>query len=183
MYSTAEERTTPSRFRLHDTSTTPPTVGQIAMGLHVSRTPHLRPTHRSHHTRPPSPGSQSNLTQEYHEHSHPHYHDDGPNRRMVDQPPKHSHTQSSQKSATPDTPGLSVASTTTITSTAPSTPSTRSVISLKRRMMSRLLPGGRDASAAEKEKERKKEMPPPPLPRKAVRFSEEEDQALRTSHG
>ncbi|KAJ8092988.1 hypothetical protein PM082_011308 [Marasmius tenuissimus] len=40
---TAEDQTyTSSRFRRHDPSLSPPTVEQIAMGLHLSRTPHLR---------------------------------------------------------------------------------------------------------------------------------------------
>ncbi|KZT07225.1 uncharacterized protein LAESUDRAFT_736490 [Laetiporus sulphureus 93-53] len=52
MYSTPEERSPPvrSRYNVHDAPR--PTIQQIAMGLHTSRTPHLRQPHNSN---PPSP--------------------------------------------------------------------------------------------------------------------------------
>ncbi|KAI0954607.1 hypothetical protein AcW1_006443 [Taiwanofungus camphoratus] len=45
MYSTAVESSPPipSPYSFYDAPDTPPTIEQIAMGLHVSRTPHLRP--------------------------------------------------------------------------------------------------------------------------------------------
>ncbi|KAG7087367.1 hypothetical protein E1B28_013340 [Marasmius oreades] len=53
--STTEERTyTCSRLRRDDPSFSPPTIEQIAMGLHLSRTPHLRgnTTGNQYHTPP-----------------------------------------------------------------------------------------------------------------------------------
>jgi len=63
MYSTPEERnpTSPSRSRYADSfdprPSQPPTHQQIAMGLHLSRTPHLRPvgTLQHRHSAPSSP--------------------------------------------------------------------------------------------------------------------------------
>src|SRR5262249_23393907 len=42
---------TPSQCRFPDVASTPPTIEQIAMGLHISRTPHLRQVNK----RPPPP--------------------------------------------------------------------------------------------------------------------------------
>lgn len=67
VYSTPEERMSTSHHRQPSPFTTPcapPTIQQIAMGLHVSRTPHLRPlgTSRRHGTPvalPPPPARSS----------------------------------------------------------------------------------------------------------------------------
>ncbi|KIY71855.1 hypothetical protein CYLTODRAFT_85286 [Cylindrobasidium torrendii FP15055 ss-10] len=48
MFSTSTELSS-GHFRRSDRSASPPTVEQIAMGLHLSRTPHLRQT-RPHHS-------------------------------------------------------------------------------------------------------------------------------------
>ncbi|KAI0704503.1 hypothetical protein C8T65DRAFT_653746 [Cerioporus squamosus] len=73
MYSTPAESSppTPSAYNFHDRPDTRPTIEQIAMGLHISRTPHLIPQRSSS-----SP----------HIHNHPHHH----NRRSVDSPRVHS---------------------------------------------------------------------------------------------
>ncbi|ESK84118.1 hypothetical protein Moror_11430 [Moniliophthora roreri MCA 2997] len=65
-YSNAEERTyTASRIRRDDPSRSPPTVEQIAMGLHLSRTPHLRNAPAHQHRLPsitlPPPPARSSL--------------------------------------------------------------------------------------------------------------------------
>ncbi|KAI0730632.1 hypothetical protein C8Q76DRAFT_715639 [Earliella scabrosa] len=74
MYSTAAESNppTPSAYSFHDRPDTRPTIEQIAMGLHISRTPHLLP-----------PRSSSSP----HLHNHPHH---SHNRRSVDSPRSHS---------------------------------------------------------------------------------------------
>lgn len=73
MYSTPAENSppTPSAYSFHDRPDTRPTIEQIAMGLHVSRTPHLLPQRSS---------SASHI------HHHPHHH----TRRSVDSPRVHS---------------------------------------------------------------------------------------------
>ncbi|KLO07462.1 hypothetical protein SCHPADRAFT_1001659 [Schizopora paradoxa] len=48
-----------SRYRSPDLSAQPPTIAQIAMGLHVSRTPHLRPQPRRLHSEPSVSASMS----------------------------------------------------------------------------------------------------------------------------
>ncbi|RPD59098.1 hypothetical protein L226DRAFT_465521 [Lentinus tigrinus ALCF2SS1-7] len=73
MYSTPAENCppTPSAYNFHDRPDTRPTIEQIAMGLHVSRTPHLLP---------------QRSVSSPHVHNHPHHH----NRRSVDSPRVHS---------------------------------------------------------------------------------------------
>jgi hypothetical protein len=154
MYSTPEERSALAHalFRPEESSA-PPTIEQISMGLHLSRTPHLRPVSRRHY--PPS--------QQDHQWQTPRV-DPIP---LPINPSRSSLKKSStQTSAGTTTPGLSAASLSTTTSTAPSTPvSTRSLVSLKTRM-SRLLPGrGRERHRSSSAQE------PIERPRKAVRFS------------
>ncbi|KAJ7812848.1 hypothetical protein B0H13DRAFT_2382980 [Mycena leptocephala] len=165
MYSTPAERNpyTPARFR-YESSTARPTVEQIAMGLHLSRTPHLRGAPKY-----PAPAS------------HPQ-----PAQKPVPLPPPP--TRSSLKK-----PGLhppptllhgSTSSTTDVTSTTPSTPhsSDRSNASLRARM-TRFLPhrahpaaSTPDSSSLSSPRTSTSELHQPR--RKAVRFSstvEEED--------
>ncbi|KAF7356748.1 hypothetical protein MVEN_01009800 [Mycena venus] len=123
MYSTPAERNpyTPPRFR-YETATARPTVEQIAMGLHLSRTPHLRGAPKY-----PAPAS------------HPQ-----PAQKPVPLPPPPARS-SLKKPVHYETvtalPNGSTSSTTDVTSTAPSTPhsSDRSSASLRTRM-SRFLP-------------------------------------------
>jgi hypothetical protein len=156
MYSTPEERSTsdPTRHRYHE-SCSPPTIEQIAMGLHVSRTPHLRPVRRA------SPELPRPL------HTIPH------SAPLMPPPPpfRSSLKNSSTQTSTITTPGLSAASVSTLASTTPSTPhSARSISSFKSRM-TRFFPGmGREEAlnhlaAAQKEYKGRES------PKKAVRFS------------
>lgn len=75
MYSTPAESSppTPSGYSFHDRPDTRPTIEQIAMGLHISRTPHI--------LSPRSPSSS---------HSHSHHHH---SRRSVDSPRTRTHDQ------------------------------------------------------------------------------------------
>lgn len=152
MYSTPEELSPPMSSR-YQTSSPPPTIEQIAMGLHISRTPHLRPV-----TSRVSPSGSDH-----------HVHANGSHRSMpvvLPPPPARSSLKKSSTDSSSAMPCLSTASSTTVASTTPSTPhSTGSLASLKTRM-SRLLPGSR--SSAPSPPESITEVSPP---KKAVRFS------------
>ncbi|KAF8916275.1 hypothetical protein CPB85DRAFT_1290626 [Mucidula mucida] len=143
MYSTPEERSTPSRFRQHDPSSSPPTIEQIAMGLHLSRTPHLRPVNGPYH----SPYGRTSAQGSQHQFEALHRISTSP---PLPPPPARSALKKPStvtSTASSPTPGLSTASSTTITSNTPSTPqSNRSLTSLKMRM-ARFLPGPRSFSA------------------------------------
>ncbi|KAJ6581361.1 hypothetical protein B0H19DRAFT_1251590 [Mycena capillaripes] len=166
MYSTPAESNPypPSRFR-YEPATARPTVEQIAMGLHLSRTPHLRGAPKY-----PAPAS------------HPQ-----PAQKPIPLPPPPARS-SMKKTALPPTPGLlhgSTSSTTDVTSTTPSTPhsSDHSSASLRARM-ARFLPhranptaaSSPDSSALSSPRTSTSDLHTPR--RKAVRFSstvEEED--------
>ncbi|PBK72454.1 hypothetical protein ARMSODRAFT_954160 [Armillaria solidipes] len=144
MYSTPEERSMPSSFRQRDLSSSPPTIEQIAMGLHLSRTPHLRPAGAQYHSpygRTSAQGSQQH-----------HHAQNETSRRtapsvVLPPPPARSSLKKPGSTVSSANPGLSTASSTTVTSNCPSTPqSNRSLTSLKMRM-SRFLPGARCVSA------------------------------------
>ncbi|KAK0446833.1 hypothetical protein EV421DRAFT_227767 [Armillaria borealis] len=144
MYSTPEERNMPSSFRQRDLSSSPPTIEQIAMGLHLSRTPHLRPAGAQYHSpygRTSAQGSQQH-----------HHAQNETSRRtapsvVLPPPPARSSLKKPGSTVSSANPGLSTASSTTVTSNCPSTPqSNRSLTSLKMRM-SRFLPGARCVSA------------------------------------
>ncbi|OCH85933.1 hypothetical protein OBBRIDRAFT_784076 [Obba rivulosa] len=195
MYSTPEESTppAPSRFNVRDAYETRPTVQQIAMGLHVSRTPHLRsprlspqPYTRSHYgsdSPPHNPSLLSGRSSSAHRRrmsvptvSLP----PPPVRSSLKKPmtPSVARSNSAPTSA-PLTPSGSDASLSTLTSTTPSTPrSTRSVsvpfVPARLHLsMSRLLPGrknsgGSSATARESDDDSASaEL----TPRKVVRFS------------
>ncbi|KIK61708.1 hypothetical protein GYMLUDRAFT_42738 [Collybiopsis luxurians FD-317 M1] len=157
MYSTPAERTIQHSARLKkpDPSSSPPSVEQIAMGLHISRTPHLRAPSVPQHPysqRIPLPPP--------------------PSRSALKKP-----GQASSSAPSLDPPSAS--STTVTSSNFPSTPrSNRSLFSLKTRM-SRFIPGsGLQTSSA-----LSSSSPSPPFsssrdsssdivpPKKAVRFS------------
>ncbi|RDB15782.1 hypothetical protein Hypma_003703 [Hypsizygus marmoreus] len=149
----AESTITPPSRNLHDPSTSRPTIEQIAMGLHTSRTPHLRPLSLS-----PNPYSQRSASA-----SQPSLHKsyDSPSRRsnspfVLPPPPTRSSLKQRSTSAVTSTTlptrnhagnFPASASSTTVTSNNPPTPqsSTRS-ISIKFRM-SRFLPKSRNSSA------------------------------------
>jgi len=176
MYSTPEERNAypisyPGSSSMCPSH--PPTHQQIAMGLHLSRTPHLRPVGTPHH-RHSAPASHNHLRC-----TSPHTRNtslsrDDFSRHAVSlipplpAPPSRSSLKKSSMDAStstitsPVSLGLLAASTSssTVTSTAPSTPqSSRSVMSLKLRM-----PKFTRATKPSGDQEAE-------APRKAVRFS------------
>ncbi|KAJ7281775.1 hypothetical protein C8J57DRAFT_1298525 [Mycena rebaudengoi] len=144
MYSTAAERNpyAPSAFRYPAASR--PTVEQIAMGLHLSRTPHLR-------------GAPQN-----------------PQRTAIPLPPPPARSSLKKPSPSPRTAPPSTSSTTDVTSTAPSTPrsSDRSSTSLRVRM-SRFLPTSRGSSSPSSavSSPRTSSSDLRPAQKKAVRFT------------
>ncbi|KAF9223959.1 hypothetical protein BS17DRAFT_780290 [Gyrodon lividus] len=200
MYSTPEERHphNPSRVprsRYPDTSSRPPTIEQIAMGLHVSRTPHLRPIGNplQRHSVPSSP-SRRNLIAAMHapdvlphpygsrnssfsalQHATPHSLPPPPSRSSMKRP-----SASTSTLGPPQKPLLSSGaspSTSTVTSGGPATPeSSRPVLSLKHRM-SKLIPGYRPSASppslgrASSFTSSGSDGTRPTTPRKAVRFS------------
>ncbi|KAJ7115824.1 hypothetical protein C8R44DRAFT_793371 [Mycena epipterygia] len=155
MYSTAAERNpyNPARFRF-DPPPARPTVEQIAMGLHLSRTPHFRDPPRKY----PAPAS------------HPQ-----PARPAVPLPPPPARSSLKKPGlGVPPTALLhgSASSTTDVTSTSPSTPSDRSSSSLRTRM-SRFLPHRAHVSSSTPSSPRTStsELSQPAPRKKAVRFS------------
>ncbi|KAI6041239.1 hypothetical protein EDC04DRAFT_2893224 [Pisolithus marmoratus] len=201
MYSTPEERhpCTPSRVtRPHyiDASVERPSIEQIAMGLHISRTPHLRsgnPVQRHSPLSTPSlrrlvnaPGSAPLVLPH---HSHPHVLHDSSSpaqqrqRHSLPPPPRRSSMKkTTASSSTPDppqkTPTLlsSSPSISTVTSGGPLTPGSWSVRSLKLRM-SKYIPGHRTSSTvasmdrASTFTSSGSDATRPTTPRKSVRFS------------
>lgn len=181
MYSTPEERNAypPSHFPYPGTSilcsSRPPTHQQIAMGLHLSRTPHFRPTGGPHH-RHSAPASHSHLS-----YASPRprnvslgrddylRHDVYPAPTLPPPPSRSSLKKPSLDASastitSPVSFSLSAASrsSSTVTSTAPSTPqSFRSVMSFKLRMP-KFTRVTKPPSSHDQEAE---------VPRKAVRFS------------
>ncbi|KAG1876441.1 hypothetical protein DFJ58DRAFT_754310 [Suillus subalutaceus] len=157
MYSTPEERNSHVHPRMHaryrDSAASRPTIEQIAMGLHVSCTPHLRnPCHHRHSAPLPPPPSRSSL-------------------------------KKTSTSTTLNCPPLSSTalirpspSTSTINSAGPATPDgPRSVRSIKQRM-SKLILGYRSASLQDRvisiaSSGSGSEGTRPTTPRKSVRFS------------
>ncbi|KAJ4469581.1 hypothetical protein J3R30DRAFT_3551232 [Lentinula aciculospora] len=152
MYSTPAERTVQhsARIKRQDPYSSPPSIEQIAMGLHISRTPHFRPPSVPNH-----PFSQRHVT----------IPPPPPSRSAMKKPGKAS-------SSSPSLEPHSISSTTVTSSNLPSTPrSNRSLLSLKLRM-SRLLPSPQSSVPSTT-------LPSPTAssvtnfvpPKKAVRFS------------
>ncbi|KAG1808647.1 uncharacterized protein BJ212DRAFT_641947 [Suillus subaureus] len=178
MYSTPEERNSHVHPRMHaryrDSAASRPTIEQIAMGLHVSCTPHLRNPCHHRHSAPSSP-------------SHIHYPRDSSAlhrpTHSLPPPPSRSSLKKTSNSATLNCPPLSSTalirpspSTSTINSGGPITPdSPRSVRSIKQRM-SKLILGYRSASSPTRvisiaSSGSGSEGTRPTTPRKSVRFS------------
>ncbi|OBZ74247.1 hypothetical protein A0H81_06398 [Grifola frondosa] len=168
MYSTPEESTppSPSRYNFSDLPDTRPTIEQIAMGLHVSRTPHLVPVRtprsRSRHRGeagegegydpPPRTSMQRRRTSASATMLPP-----SPQRSSLKKPDTSTATDSASASAlspTPWTPSASDASLSTLTSNAPSTPrssrsATAALFSAKLQLrMARLLPGRKNSGSS-----------------------------------
>lgn len=174
MYSTPEEHAprNPVTHSHSRSSATPPTIEQIAMGLHVSRTPHLGPISKQNYRRTSAPGSPSafNPYQPSRRVASPCITPPPPSRSSMKKTSPFANTRTSTATTMP---GLSVASmsSTTVTSITPSTPSRRSSVSLKSRM-SRFLPGSRylPLSVPQYPNSSDSVVDLPPR-RKAVRFS------------
>ncbi|OJA09542.1 hypothetical protein AZE42_01148 [Rhizopogon vesiculosus] len=181
MYSTLEERDpyVPPRMhsRYRDSSPSRPTIEQIAMGLHVSRTPHLRnPCHQAHS----APSSPSHIR-----HPHNAYEPTAPHRptHSLPPPPSRSSLKKINASTTVNShpltsiPSLGATpSSSTIASTSIATPDgARSLLSLKFRM-SKLMLGYRSTPMSPRIKSGASsgsgsEGTRPTTPRKSVRFS------------
>ncbi|KAG2075756.1 hypothetical protein BDR04DRAFT_862739 [Suillus decipiens] len=178
MYSTPEERNSHVHSRMHakyrDYATSRPTIEQIAMGLHVSCTPHLRNPCHHRHSALSSP-------------SHIRYPGDpsAPNRptHSLPPPPSRSSLKKTSTSTTLNCPPLSSTalirpspSTSTINSAGPATPDgPPSVRSIKQRM-SKLILGYRSTSLPVRvmsisSSGSGSEGTRPTTPRKSVRFS------------
>ncbi|GBE89651.1 hypothetical protein BKA93DRAFT_925267 [Sparassis latifolia] len=161
MYSTPEESIphTPSRYNFSDAPDTRPTIEQIAMGLHISRTPHLRPVHitsqLSHlHSRHHDGSDDSHVSYGYSPAPRPNGHHRRNSASVLLTPARSSlkkrpsallvHSAPASAPLTPTTSDLSLS---TLTSNGPSTPrSSRSpsvhiIPSRLQLSMSRLLPG------------------------------------------
>ncbi|KAG6336461.1 hypothetical protein ID866_2632 [Astraeus odoratus] len=200
MYSTPEERhpyasSRATRSRYSDASFERPTIEQIAMGLHISRTPHLRsgnPVQRHSPMSTPSlrriinvPNNESRVSS----HSHPHvFHDSlhsiqqRPRHSLPPPPPRSSLKKASSPDSALNSPQQPLTllngppSTSTITSAGPVTPDSWSARSLKLRM-SKFIPGYRPSSTALSTDRAStftssgSDATRPTTPRKAVRFS------------
>ena len=177
MYSTPEERhahttSRASRSRYLDSR---PTIEQIAMGLHVSCTPHLRPTHplqrypippyspchgRNTPTLPPCGSSNTSSPQYRTRHSLP--------------PPP---PRSSMKKTSPSVSTLTQRPLSAPTSPTPVTPGNSRPLSSLRARMSKFFPGHRPLSfpsslgRASSFTSSASDSTRPTTPRKAVRFS------------
>lgn len=185
MISTPAERTvTPSaRYRDYSPTNSRPTIEQIAMGLHTSRTPHLRPLSSS-----PNPYSQRNSAPGSQYHASPY---DKSSRRsasplVLPPPPTRSSMKNRGTSNTTTStinPGNPVdhspASTSSSTVTSNNPPSSQSSISLIKFRMSRFLPKPRTTSAPPSILSSPASSPRGSsdfhTTKKAVRFSENED--------
>jgi len=185
MISTPAESTLPTypRGRDHDPSTSRPTVEQIAMGLHISRTPHFRPL---------SAGSSSHYSQRSHSsgslphHPHRHYHThpyDKSSSRPFALPPPPPRSSMKQRELSNPTPEMTSrtsaspasASSTTVTShLSPSSHSSSSSSFLKFRVP-RFFPRLRNGSSAPSSVSSAGSSPHASAdqlpPKKAVRFS------------
>lgn len=201
MYSTPEERHPCSLSRVTcprytDASSERPTIEQIAMGLHVSRTPHLRsgnPVQRHSPLSSPSlrrlvnaPGSAHHVLPH-----HPHvFHDSSSpaqqrQRHSLPPPPRRSSMKkTATSSSTIDPPQKSptllsaspTTSTTTVTSGGPFTPGLWSVQSLKLRMSKYKLGHRTSSTVASNDRASTftssgSDATRPTTPRKSVRFS------------
>ncbi|KAH0836702.1 hypothetical protein J3R83DRAFT_8425 [Lanmaoa asiatica] len=187
-YDTSRARAGPSRYL-----DSRPTIEQIAMGLHVSRTPHLRPVPNPPHRHSlPTPLPRRNLNTPIQPPCAPpdNLHDTSTSssqyrtRHSLPPPPSRSSMKKTSPSAStltqPQQPSLSSGvppSTSMVTSGSPVTPgSTRPLSSLRVRM-SKFIPGYRPLSLpfsfgrASSFTSSASDSTRPATPRKAVRFS------------
>ncbi|KAG2157797.1 uncharacterized protein EDB93DRAFT_1078365 [Suillus bovinus] len=177
MYSTPEERNPYVHPRMHarypDSAVSRPTIEQIAMGLHVSCTPHLRNLCHHRHSAPSSPSHIRHPRDSSALHRPTH---------SLPPPPSRSSLKKTSTSTTLNCPPpTSTAlirpspSTSTINSASPATPDDlRSLQSIRHRM-SKLIFGYRSASlparVTPKASSGTSDGTRPTTPRKSVRFS------------
>ncbi|EFI27351.1 hypothetical protein CC1G_14824 [Coprinopsis cinerea okayama7 len=188
MYSTPEERMSPcqpqvTQFHAHShiiAGPAPPTIEQIAMGLHISRTPHLRPL-----TSTRSPYSQRNHSAPARtRHGHSPVLPPPPTRSSMKKPTATVSSSSSQAKLRTPVPPASSPTPTTSSSAAPSSSrSTHSGFSFSKFRMGRFLSGSRSSSAPSSSlistpvsSPRQSTSDLEALQRKAVRFQNTEDE-------
>ena len=183
MHSTFEETNAtppPQQFREADPASFRPTIQQIAMGLHTSRTPHLRPLTSSSYTfsqRQSAPHS-SNLYEHHHHKTTSLILPPPPTQSSMKKPSPPATSSSGSPAISPPFSTASATSTTLASSLTPSSHSPRSFAGLKSRM-ARFLPSTRTASLPSSL------IPSPlssprsssksPTTKKAVRFTTEVD--------
>ncbi|KAG2136173.1 hypothetical protein BD769DRAFT_1352497 [Suillus cothurnatus] len=178
MYSTPEERNSYVHPRMHaryrDSAASRPTIEQIAMGLHVSCTPHLRNPCHHRHSAPSSPSHIRYPRDSSALHRPTHSLPPPPSRSSL----KKTSTSTTLNCAHPSSNALihPSPSTSTINSAGPVTPDgSRSVRSIKQRM-SKLILGYRSPSLPPRvisiaSSGSGSEGTRPTTPRKSVRFS------------
>ncbi|GJE93883.1 hypothetical protein PsYK624_100480 [Phanerochaete sordida] len=187
MRSTPEESLPPPSspsYSHHDSQATSPTIEQIAMGLHISRTPHLGSSPRTYHARsrysdsPETPRGVSTPSRP----SRPlHVRRGSAPAISLPPPPARSSLKKPVSLSNPLTPSDSNVSLSTLTSTAPSTPrsnrsastsTSRSVFSSKLHLgMRLLLPSRKNSSSSAVTLSDDDSASSELTPRKVVRFS------------
>ncbi|KAF8159512.1 hypothetical protein B0H34DRAFT_407252 [Crassisporium funariophilum] len=190
MQSTYEEASAappPQLFRDPDPASSRPTLEQIAMGLHVSRTPHIRPLVASPYAF--SQRHSATHSANPYEHYHHHHHRASPTPVVLPPPPsrssmkKPSTTITSSSSSPAFSPPFSNGSGSSITATSQALPSARvprTFAGIKSRM-TRFLPSSRSTSlpasmmSSNVSSPRTSSSEFSPHPKKAVRFTTEED--------
>ncbi|KAF9530491.1 hypothetical protein CPB83DRAFT_892767 [Crepidotus variabilis] len=202
MLSTKAESSSPAplhQFRDPDPSTSRPTVEQIAMGLHLSRTPHLRPTLASSPYAFPQRNAAASLGSRPYEHQHyrsqPQILPPPPSRSSMKKPSTGT-TATSSSSSPMISPPFSIASgsTTTVTSVTPSSgahssKSARAGMNIGEGLKSRMarllpLPHGRSSSAPTSLRTSPNGSPRSSVhhhaqqPKKAVRFNDNTEEGV-----
>ncbi|KAF9054524.1 hypothetical protein BJ165DRAFT_725208 [Panaeolus papilionaceus] len=182
MQSTYEETSPLPHFRQPDPVSSRPTIEQIAMGLHISRTPHLRPLGSPTYSLPPRhPNAFSSNPYDLHNHrSAPITLPPPPSRSSMKKPSATVVTSSSSSPALSPPFSHESGSSTTMTSVTPSsTNAPRSFSAIKSRM-ARFLPSSRSASTSSPTSTMVSAVDSPrsstsiPLQKKAVRFTTDE---------
>ncbi|KAF8817416.1 hypothetical protein BYT27DRAFT_7198944 [Phlegmacium glaucopus] len=182
MRSTFEETNAtypPQQFREADPASSRPTIEQIAMGLHTSRTPHLRPLVSSSYTFPQRHSApHSSNPYEHHRHKTTSIPPPQPMRSSMKKPSASVTSSSGSPAISPPFSVASVTSTTLTSLTPSSTHPPRPFAGLKSRM-ARFLPNTRSASLPTSLLSSSLSSPrsssaDSPQPKKAVRFTTEE---------
>ncbi|PPQ64784.1 hypothetical protein CVT24_007870 [Panaeolus cyanescens] len=185
MQSTFEESTANSQlpqFRQPDPVSSRPTIEQIAMGLHISRTPHLRPLGSSTYSFPPRhPNNYSSNPYDLHNHrSTPITLPPPPSRSSMKKPSATVVTSSSSSPALSPPFSHQSGSSTTMTSITPSSTNPPRPFSAIKSRMARFLPRSASMSATSTmvstlDSPRSSTSVPPQ--KKAVRFTTDDAEA------